>query len=409
MKTAAARQDSPAGRPRWWWSPAPAAASAGPPHSPSRPGGPRSALLARGEEGLAGAVRDVEAPGGTALAIPIDVADPDRSAAAEGPRRAGPHRRVGQRRLHVGLRRVQEDQPDGVQAGSPRSATWATSTARWPRCGTCKARDPGTIVQVGSALAYRGIPLQTAYCGAKHAIQGFHESLRCELLHDKSNVHVTMVQMPAVNTPQFDWVLSRLPRPAQPVPPIYQPEVAARGVLYAADHPKRREYWVGGTTMGTLIANAIAPGLLDRYLGQTGFKSQEDDRPESPDARSTCGSPPTGRTAMTTPPTAASTTRPTRSDPAVGFPAPRRARRSAARPGRRGRRHRARAQGPLVTVRAETVLATLRAGDGAIRAGRAGVLGRTATGRPARPRPPCGWFASSAPVRWSRPGWPNFG
>ena len=115
-------------------------------------------------------------------------------------------------------------------------------------------------MQVGSALAYRGIPLQSAYCGAKHAIQGFHESLRCELLHEKSDVHVTMVQMPAVNTPQFSWVLSRLPRHAQPVPPIYQPEVAARAVMFAADHPRRREYWVGSSTAGTLAANAIAPG-----------------------------------------------------------------------------------------------------------------------------------------------------
>jgi hypothetical protein len=131
-----------------------------------------------------------------------------------------------------------------------------------------RARDRRTIVQVGSALAYRGIPLQTAYCGAKHAIQGFHEALRCELLHDKSNVRVTMPQMPGVNTPQFSWVLSRLPHQAQPVPPIYQPEFAARGVLYAADHPKRREYWVGSSTVGTLAANAIAPGLLDRYLGR---------------------------------------------------------------------------------------------------------------------------------------------
>ena len=113
-------------------------------------------------------------------------------------------------------------------------------------------RDAGTIVQVGSALAYRGIPLQTAYCGAKHAIQGCHEALRCELLHKKSNVHVTMTQMPAVNTPQFDWVLSCLPKPAQPVPPIYQPELAAR-ILYAADHPRRCEYWIvgGSTTCGS--------------------------------------------------------------------------------------------------------------------------------------------------------------
>ena len=145
-----------------------------------------------------------------------------------------------------------------------------------------KPRDRGTIVQVGSALAYRGIPLQTAYCGAKHAIQGFHEALRCELLHEKSNVHVTMVQMPAVNTPQFSWVLSRLPHHAQPVPPIYQPEVAARGVLYAADHPQRREYWVGASTALTLAGNAIAPGLLDRYLARTGFAAQQTEQTQGP-------------------------------------------------------------------------------------------------------------------------------
>jgi hypothetical protein len=140
-------------------------------------------------------------------------------------------------------------------------------------------RNRGAIVQVGSALAYRGIPLQSAYCGAKHAIQGFHESLRCELLHDKSGVATTMVQLPAVNTPQFDWVLNRLPHKAQPVPPIYQPEVIARTILYAADHPRRREYWCGETTAATLIANAVAPGLLDRYLARTGFKSQQTTEP----------------------------------------------------------------------------------------------------------------------------------
>ncbi|HSE44481.1 MAG TPA: SDR family oxidoreductase, partial [Gemmatimonadales bacterium] len=139
-----------------------------------------------------------------------------------------------------------------------------------------RLRNRGTIVQVGSALAYRGIPLQTAYSGAKHATQGFHEALRCELLHEKSKVRVTMVQMPAVNTPQFSWVLSRLPHHPQPVPPIYQPEVAAASVVYAADHPRRREYWVGASTMGTLVANALAPALLDRYLALTGFSSQQD-------------------------------------------------------------------------------------------------------------------------------------
>ncbi len=146
-----------------------------------------------------------------------------------------------------------------------------------------KARNRGTIVHVGSTLAYRGIPLQTAYCGAKHGIQGFHESLRCELLHDKSDVHVTMVQLPAVNTPQFSWVLSRLPRRAQPVPPIYQPEVIARAVAYAAAHPRRREYWVGASTTLTLIANAVAPGLLDRYLARTGFDAQQTPEPKPTD------------------------------------------------------------------------------------------------------------------------------
>ena len=151
-------------------------------------------------------------------------------------------------------------------------------------------------MQVGSALAYRGIPLQTAYCGAKHAIQGFNESLRCELLHEHSDVHVTMVQMPAVNTPQFSWVLSRLPRHAQPVPPIYQPEVAARAVVYAADHPRRREYWVGASTVATLVANAVAPGSARPLPGPHRVRLPADratrDRRTS---RPTCGSRPTGR------------------------------------------------------------------------------------------------------------------
>jgi hypothetical protein len=146
-----------------------------------------------------------------------------------------------------------------------------------------RPRDRGTIVQVGSALGYRAIPLQSAYCGAKHAIVGFTSSLRCELLHDGSNVHVTVVQLPAVNTPQFTWVRSRLPKQPQPVPPIYQPEVAARGIAYAADHPRRRMYWVGGTTAATLAANRIAPALLDRYLAKTGYKSQQTSQPAGHD------------------------------------------------------------------------------------------------------------------------------
>jgi short-subunit dehydrogenase len=143
-------------------------------------------------------------------------------------------------------------------------------------------RDRGVIVQVGSALAYRGIPLQAAYCGAKHAIQGFVESLRCELLHDKSSVRVTMVQMPALNTPQFRWVKSRLPHKAQPVPPIFQPEVAARAIHYAAHHD-RREMYVGMPSVEAIIGNKIAPGLLDHYLARTGYESQQTDEPADPD------------------------------------------------------------------------------------------------------------------------------
>ncbi len=143
-------------------------------------------------------------------------------------------------------------------------------------------RDRGTIVQVGSALAYRGIPLQAAYCGAKHAIQGFTESLRCELLHDGSRVRVTMVQLPAMNTPQFDWVKSRLPRRPQPVPPIYEPEVAARAIVWAASHNGRREMSVGTPTAVAIWGNKFAAGLADRYLARTGYDAQQTDEPADP-------------------------------------------------------------------------------------------------------------------------------
>jgi NAD(P)-dependent dehydrogenase (short-subunit alcohol dehydrogenase family) len=242
--------------------------------------GARVALIARGEAGLAGAARDIKQAGGQALPIPADVADPEQveAAAAKAEEELGPVDvwvNVAFTSVFAEFRDIKPEEYKRVTEVNYLGYVYATMAA----LKRMLPRDAGTIVQVGSALAYRGIPLQTAYCGSKHAIQGFHEALRCELLHNKSNVHVTMVQMPAVNTPQFDWVLSRLPKPAQPVPPIYQPEVAARGVLYAADHPKRREYWVGGSTMGTLAANAIAPGILDRYLARTGFSSQQTDRP----------------------------------------------------------------------------------------------------------------------------------
>ncbi len=246
--------------------------------------GARVALLARGEVGLAAAAEDVRTAGGTAITIPTDVADPEavEAAAARAEEVLGPIDiwvNVAFTSVFSPLDKITPEEFRRVTEVSYLGYVYATMAA----LRRMKPRDHGAIVQVGSALAYRGIPLQSAYCGAKHAIQGFNESLRCELLHDKSGVSVTMVQMPAVNTPQFSWVLSRLPRHAQPVPPIYQPEVAARAVLYAADHPRRREYWVGGTTAGTLLANAVAPGLLDRYLARTGYDSQQTDQPKDPD------------------------------------------------------------------------------------------------------------------------------
>jgi len=239
--------------------------------------GDRLALLARGETGLAAAEAQARELGAErVLTIPIDMADPDQVKAAVDriEDQLGPIDvwvNVAFTSVFARFDDIAPEEYKRVTEVSYLGYVYATM-AVLPRM---RQRDRGTIVHVGSALAYRGIPLQTAYSGAKHAIQGFHEALRCELLHEKSNVHVTMVQMPAVNTPQFSWVLSRLPNHAQPVPPIYQPEVAARAVAYAADHPRRREYWVGSSTVGTLLANAVAPGLLDRYLGRTGFAAQQ--------------------------------------------------------------------------------------------------------------------------------------
>jgi hypothetical protein len=138
-----------------------------------------------------------------------------------------------------------------------------------------RPRNRGVIVQVGSALAYRSIPLQSAYCGAKHAIRGFTDSLRCELRHEKSGIHVTMVQMPAINTPQFDWAKTGMPHAPRPVAPIFQPEVAARAIHWAATH-RRRELWVGFSSVKAIVANHLFPGLLDAYLGRTGYDAQQD-------------------------------------------------------------------------------------------------------------------------------------
>lgn len=246
--------------------------------------GDRVALLARGETGLAATARDVTGAGGTALSIPTDVADPDRVEAAA----ARTEEELGPIDVWVNVAFTSVFAPASeISAAEYRRVTDVNYLGYVYGTGAAlrrmKPRNRGTVVQVGSALAYRGIPLQSAYCGSKHAIQGFTESVRCELLHNRSGMHVTMVQMPAVNTPQFSWVRSRLPGHAQPVPPIFQPEVAARAVLYAADHPRRREYWVGASTAVTLTLNAVVPGLLDRYLARTGYASQQTDESRDPD------------------------------------------------------------------------------------------------------------------------------
>jgi NAD(P)-dependent dehydrogenase (short-subunit alcohol dehydrogenase family) len=234
------------------------------------------ALVARGDVGLAGARADVEALGGIAGVYPVDTAD----ARALDQVADRVEEELGEIDVWVNVAftsvfaRFVDIEPEEFERVTQVTYLGFVNGTR-SALKRMMPRDRGTIVQVGSTLAYRGIPLQSAYCGAKHATQGFHESVRTELLHERSRVRVTMVQMPAVNTPQFSWVLSRLPRQAQPVPPIYQPEVAARAVVYAADHPRRREYWVGGTTAATLLANAVVPGLLDRYLARTGYDAQQ--------------------------------------------------------------------------------------------------------------------------------------
>ncbi|MEP6462882.1 MAG: SDR family oxidoreductase [Frankiaceae bacterium] len=246
--------------------------------------GAKVALLARGSRGLDAAAEDVRKAGGVPLALPTDVADDAQvfAAAERVETELGAIDvwvNVAFTSVFAPFTEIEPAEYRRVTEVSYLGYVYGTMAA----LARMRPRNRGTVVQVGSALAYRGIPLQTAYCGAKHAIQGFHEALRCELLHEGSKVAVTMVQLPAVNTPQFSWVLSRLPRQAQPVPPIYQPEVIAKAVLFAADHPRRREYWVGGSTAATLAGNALAPGLLDRYLARAGFSSQQTDTPR--DAR----------------------------------------------------------------------------------------------------------------------------
>jgi NAD(P)-dependent dehydrogenase (short-subunit alcohol dehydrogenase family) len=241
-------------------------------------------MLARNEDALEVAAKEVDAAGGQALAVPTDVAHADQveEAADRIERELGPIEVWVNDAMTSVFAPFWDISPEDYRRDTEVTylgVVYGTMSA----LKRMRQRDRGAIVQVGSALAYRGIPLQSAYCGAKHAVQGLCDSLRAELFHEGSNVHVTMVQLPALNTPQFDVVRSVLPKKAQPVPPIYQPEVAARALAYAADHPQRREYWVGATTAATIVANTVLPGLLDRYLGKTGFESQQTDEPEDPD------------------------------------------------------------------------------------------------------------------------------
>ena len=245
--------------------------------------GARVALIARGEAGLRGAADAVRSLGGEALPLQADVADFDAvdQAASRAEAELGPVDvwvNVAFTSVFAPFTQITPAEFRRVTEVSYLGFVHGTMAA----LARMKRRDHGTIVQVGSALGYRAIPLQSAYCGAKHAINGFTESVRTELLHDHSQLKITVVQMPAVNTPQFSWVLSRLPRRPQPVPPIYQPEVAAQAVVFAAGHPDRKEYWAGGSAAATILGQKFAAPLLDRYLARSGYQSQQTPQPAAP-------------------------------------------------------------------------------------------------------------------------------
>jgi len=244
--------------------------------------GARIALLARGTDGLEAAQREVQELGGTAIVIPVDVANPEQVEAAAA------RVEIDLGKIDIWINNAMASVFSPIKEMTPEEFRRVTEVTYLGYVyGTLAAlkrmlpRDRGVIVQVGSALAYRGIPLQSAYCAAKHAVQGFCDSLRCELLHDNSGVRLTMVQLPALNTPQFGWVKSRLPRKAQPVPPIFQPEVAAEAIYFAAHNP-RREFYVGAPSVAVISINKLAPGLLDYILARTGYDSQQYDGAEDP-------------------------------------------------------------------------------------------------------------------------------
>lgn len=241
------------------------------------------AVLARGEERLEATRQDLEARGVRALALTADVADADavERAAARTETELGPVDVWVNNAMATVYAFAWQVDP-GEYARATAVTYLGTVHGTLAALRRMRPRDHGTIVQVGSALAYRGIPLQAPYCAAKHALKGFTESLRTELLHERSRVHVTMVHLPALNTPQFEWGRTKMPRHPQPVPPIYEPEVAAEAIVYAAEH-RRRELLVGGPTVQTVWGERLAPGLLDHYLARNGVDAQQTDEPVAPD------------------------------------------------------------------------------------------------------------------------------
>lgn len=239
----------------------------------------RVALLARGIDGLEGARREVEDAGGTALVIPTDVADHAQveAAAERVERELGPIDvwvNNAMATIYCPFDRITPEDFERATKVTYLGAVWGTMAA----LKRMKPRDRGTIVQVGSALAYRSIPLQAPYCGAKSALRGFTDSLRSELLHDRSAVRLTMVQLSAFNTPQFDWGRTCMDKQPQPLPPIFQPEVAAEAIVLAAERP-RRELWVGFPAVKAILGTRIAPGLLDRLLARRAYAGQKADSP----------------------------------------------------------------------------------------------------------------------------------
>jgi short-subunit dehydrogenase len=233
------------------------------------------ALIARDRNLLETAAEEIRRFGGEALVIPADVADSGQvlDAAIEVEQKLGPIDVWVNNAMVTVFSEFGEITPDEFKRATEVTylgTVWGTMAAL--KC--MSSRNRGCIVQVGSALAYRSIPLQSAYCGAKAAIRGFTDSLRTELMHNKSGIHLTMVHLPAVNTPQFDWCRTNLPRHPHPVPPIFDPGVPARAIVWAAHH-RRRELYLGFPTLFAIEANKVVPGLLDRYLARTGFDSQQ--------------------------------------------------------------------------------------------------------------------------------------